>query len=275
MSARLKIVDKAYAVIRQKKGGMIYRTNGNGSVLIIGPDRSGKSVGNVIPTIFDYRGSIFSIGYYNDEYERTSNFRRKISNVYNYEIKNSHDGCILFRDLEDINFFYNDKPSTIYVSVSKSNIGSEKMEVQRAVEKICELPKEPTRATKHSLLIILDDFLELGIVNFLEKNISLLKRWNIHFLLICQSVGQLAFEIKDFDGFFRLFSHIVFYPPGVLENLSEITDGEKFMPKVDRVSCENIVIVEPWSEHPSIIGKKIIYYDDKRYKMSKRSDGCV
>jgi type IV secretory pathway TraG/TraD family ATPase VirD4 len=283
MSAQLKITDNACTIVRQKRGGMIYRAGGNGSVLVIGPDRSGKLVGNVIPTIFDYRGSILSIGYYNCEYKSTFIFRNKISTVYNYEIKNTENGNDLICDLEGIDFFNGNKPVTVYVSTAKSNIGKIKTELQKAIKKILKGRKNMFGEMKHSLLIIIDDFLELGISNLLKKYIPLLAGRNIHFLVISQSLRQLSLEIKDSNRFLELFNHIVFYSPAVvdeedychlkhLKNFNKTSEGEEFVSDFRKLSWENIVIMTAWNNHPPIIGKKVIYYDDKRYNIKA---GCL
>lgn len=72
-------------VVLGKKGSNYLITNGDEHIAVYAPPRSGKGVGVVIPTLFNWDGSVITLDVKRENYDMTSGFRAKYSEVYIWE----------------------------------------------------------------------------------------------------------------------------------------------------------------------------------------------
>jgi type IV secretion system protein VirD4 len=155
------------------------------------------------------------------------------------------------------------------------------------------------RKLKVPLLLVLDEFDKLGKYGELQTGMGILAGYGIHFFLIIQSPNQLVDIYGKNHQFFAHCKNSILYAPGEIESgkmnsemigkesvwtASTSTSGNRFSVGLDNlnlsgsekernlINADEIMKLPPdqlvllTQGKPPYIGKKCVYYEDRRFK---------
>jgi type IV secretion system protein VirD4 len=150
---------------------------------------------------------------------------------------------------------------------------------------------------KHRLLFLLDEFSSLGQMKAVKESMSIMREYNVFFFIICQSITQLNDLYGKDHPFLEHCKTMVVFAPGILSTAEEISRicGKRSTRKASVSNSMHILSNNPGSisesetennlinadelmklppdefllfHHgmPPYNGKKVICYDDVRFK---------
>ncbi|GHU40341.1 conjugal transfer protein TraG [Spirochaetia bacterium] len=155
------------------------------------------------------------------------------------------------------------------------------------------------RKLKVPLLFVLDEFDKLGKYDELHTNMGIHNGYGIHYFLIIQSLNQLNDIYGKDHSFLAHCRNKVIFAPGEIDSAKQVSEicgkdsilkrnvsnsGSRFSMGLDNLSvsgqeqernlinADEVMKLPPTqllmieSGHPTYIGKKVVYYEDDRFK---------
>ena len=188
---------------------------GNDHVVAIGGERSGKTVGLVIPTLMHYRGSIVVHDVGGELYDLTAKYRRAMGQV----VIRFAPGDGFPRDgfkLEDLQ--NGETPVTLYLTTETTEICAAKHKETLATILRASLS---TANHRHKMLLLLDDYARLaGGVPALSDDIAFMADHGIQSFITVQNVDQL----KGMETIFANSPICIFFPPNDMDTAQYLSD---------------------------------------------------